>query len=391
VRRVDRRAARGRGLKVIGLLKLDPYINVDPGTMNPYQHGEVFVTDDGAETDLDLGHYERFTSHRMTRHSNFTTGQIYESVIRKERRGEYLGQTVQVIPHVTNEIKASILAAAEGVDLVIVEIGGTVGDIESLPFLEAIRQLNLELGAQTRCSSTSRSCRHRKTAGELKTKPTQHSVMKMREIGIQPDILVCRTEGPISARMKREDRALHQRAGRQRHLAARRTRSTRCRSRSTPRARRQGLRAAQHLVAASRSSTSGSGSSTRSRTRARVKIGVVGKYVDLARFLQEPARGAGPRRPRQRRRVEIEYVDAEHRSEGRHDLLAGVGASSCPAGSASAAPRARSRRSGSRASARSRSSASASACSSPSASTPATSRTSRGAQHRVRRRSRAPR
>jgi CTP synthase len=186
-----------RGLN-IGLQKLDPYLNVDPGTMNPTQHGEVFVTDDGAETDLDLGHYERFVSHRMSRDSNYTSGQIYEAVIRKERRGEYLGQTVQVIPHVTNEIRASILAAAEGLDLLIVEIGGTVGDIESLPFLEAIRQLRLQQDPRDTAFVHLTLLPFIRTAGEIKTKPTQHSVMKMREIGIQPDILVCRSEQQIS-------------------------------------------------------------------------------------------------------------------------------------------------------------------------------------------------
>lgn len=186
-----------RGLK-IGLQKLDPYLNVDPGTMNPTQHGEVFVTDDGAETDLDLGHYERFVSHRMNRHSNYTSGQIYESVIRKERRGEYLGQTVQVIPHVTNRIKEAISEAAEGLDLLIVEIGGTVGDIESLPFLEAIRQLHLTCEPDDTVFVHLTLLPYIRTAGEIKTKPTQHSVMKMREIGIQPDILVCRTEDPIT-------------------------------------------------------------------------------------------------------------------------------------------------------------------------------------------------
>ncbi|MBX7077614.1 MAG: CTP synthase [Nannocystaceae bacterium] len=185
-----------RGLTV-GLQKLDPYLNVDPGTMNPTQHGEVFVTDDGAETDLDLGHYERFVSHRMTRHSNYTSGQIYESVIRKERRGDYLGQTVQVIPHVTNEIKDAITAAADGVDVLIVEIGGTVGDIESLPFLEAIRQLRLEVGREDAVFVHLTLLPFIATAGELKTKPTQHSVMKMREIGIQPDLLVCRSDHKI--------------------------------------------------------------------------------------------------------------------------------------------------------------------------------------------------
>lgn len=182
-----------RGLN-IALQKLDPYLNVDPGTMNPTQHGEVFVTDDGAETDLDLGHYERFVSHRMSRHSNYTTGQIYEKVLAKERRGDYLGQTVQVIPHVTNEIKECILTAAQGVDLLIVEIGGTIGDIESLPFTEAIRQLRMEVGPDNAIFVHLTLVPFIPTAGEMKTKPTQHSVMKMREIGIQPDVLVCRAD-----------------------------------------------------------------------------------------------------------------------------------------------------------------------------------------------------
>ena len=190
-----------RGLN-IGLQKLDPYLNVDPGTMNPTQHGEVFVTDDGAETDLDLGHYERFVSHRMSRHSNYTSGQIYEAVIRKERRGDYLGQTVQVIPHVTNEIKECILGAANGLDLLIVEIGGTVGDIESLPFLEAIRQLRLQVGRENAVFVHLTLLPYLATAGEVKTKPTQHSVMKMREIGIQPDILVCRADRPLPRAVK---------------------------------------------------------------------------------------------------------------------------------------------------------------------------------------------
>ncbi|WP_394843713.1 CTP synthase [Pendulispora brunnea] len=186
-----------RGLRVTHV-KLDPYINVDPGTMSPYQHGEVFVTDDGAETDLDLGHYERFTSARMTRQNNFTTGRIYEAVISKERRGEYLGATVQVIPHITDEIKARVRDATEGVDVAIIEIGGTVGDIESLPFLEAIRQLKIEAGPQNALSMHVTLVPYIATAGELKTKPTQHSVKEMREIGIQPDVLICRTAQPLS-------------------------------------------------------------------------------------------------------------------------------------------------------------------------------------------------
>jgi CTP synthase len=190
-----------RGLCVTHM-KLDPYINVDPGTMSPYQHGEVYVTDDGAETDLDLGHYERFTCARLTRASNVTTGRIYEAVITKERRGEYLGATVQVIPHITDEIKARIREATENADVAIIEIGGTVGDIESLPFLEAIRQLKLEAGPANAISVHVTLVPHIASAGELKTKPTQHSVREMREIGIQPDILVCRCDRPIARGLK---------------------------------------------------------------------------------------------------------------------------------------------------------------------------------------------
>ncbi len=185
-----------RGLKVT-LLKLDPYINVDPGTMSPFQHGEVFVTDDGAETDLDLGHYERFITTRMKKSNNFTTGQIYESVIRKERRGEYLGKTVQVIPHITNEIQDYIHRGAAGYEVAIVEIGGTVGDIESLPFLEAARQLSLRSGRNNTAFVHLTLVPYIASAGELKTKPTQHSVQKLREIGISPDALLCRADRPI--------------------------------------------------------------------------------------------------------------------------------------------------------------------------------------------------
>ena len=190
-----------RGLKITHV-KLDPYINVDPGTMSPIQHGEVYVTDDGAETDLDLGHYERFTSARMGRANNFTTGRIYNSVIQKERRGEYLGKTIQVIPHITDEIKQSILAAADGNDLVIVEVGGTVGDIESLPFLEAIRQLRYDCGEGNTMYVHLTLVPYISAAGELKTKPTQHSVQKLREIGIQPDILLCRTDRNLPKDLK---------------------------------------------------------------------------------------------------------------------------------------------------------------------------------------------
>ncbi|MGD9082674.1 MAG: CTP synthase [Desulfobacterales bacterium] len=190
-----------RGLKVT-LQKLDPYINVDPGTMNPFQHGEVFVTDDGAETDLDLGHYERFTSAILGHDNNFTTGKIYHSVITKERRGDYLGGTVQVIPHITDEIKQSIKLVADSVDVVIVEIGGTVGDIESLPFLEAIRQFRTDVGKENALYIHLTLVPYIGTAGEVKTKPTQHSVKELRSIGIQPDILLCRTNKYLAKEIK---------------------------------------------------------------------------------------------------------------------------------------------------------------------------------------------
>lgn len=192
-----------RGLKVT-LIKLDPYINVDPGTMNPFQHGEVFVLDDGAETDLDLGHYERFTSCRLGSEHNLTTGRVYNSVITKERQGKYLGATVQVIPHVTNEIKDHVLRTTSEVDVAIIEIGGTVGDIESLPFMEAVRQMLLELGPQNAISVHVTLVPYIAAAEELKTKPTQHSVQKLREIGIQPDILICRSDRPLEADQKRK-------------------------------------------------------------------------------------------------------------------------------------------------------------------------------------------
>ena len=197
------RLLKSRGLKV-SLQKMDPYLNVDPGTMSPYQHGEVFVTDDGAETDLDLGHYERFTDTNLTKNSNVTTGKIYWTVISKERKGDYLGGTVQVIPHITNEIKSRIYKVADesGPDVVITEIGGTVGDIESLPFLEAIRQIKYEVDRENVLFIHVTLVPYLSKAGELKTKPTQHSVKELRSIGIQPDIIVCRTEKPISTEMK---------------------------------------------------------------------------------------------------------------------------------------------------------------------------------------------
>ncbi len=193
----------GHGYKVT-LQKFDPYINVDPGTMSPYQHGEVYVTDDGAETDLDLGHYERFTRTQTSRNSNWTTGKIYMSVIQKERRGDYLGRTVQVIPHITNEIKDCIRAVGRDVDVVLVEIGGTVGDIESLPFLEAIRQFRQDVGRENTIYIHLTLVPYISSAGELKTKPTQHSVRDLRSIGIQPDILLCRTDRLLPRDLKQK-------------------------------------------------------------------------------------------------------------------------------------------------------------------------------------------
>lgn len=192
-----------RGLKVT-MTKLDPYINLDPGTMSPFQHGEVFVTEDGAETDLDLGHYERFLKTTMSKKNNFTTGQVYDTVLRNERRGDYLGGTVQVIPHITDEIKRRVYASAEGVDVALIEVGGTVGDIESLPFLEAIRQMRFELGSERSLFVHLTLVPYIRSAGEIKTKPTQHSVKELRTIGIQPDVLICRSERsiPVSERRK---------------------------------------------------------------------------------------------------------------------------------------------------------------------------------------------
>jgi len=192
-----------RGLKVT-LLKLDPYINVDPGTMSPFQHGEVFVTEDGAETDLDLGHYERFTRTTMTRKNNFTTGRVYDTVLHKERRGDYLGATVQVIPHVTDEIKRRVKAGAEGYDVAVVEVGGTVGDIESQPFLEAVRQLKLEMGVTRGMLMHLTLVPYIPTAGEIKTKPTQHSVKELRSIGLQPDVLLCRCSVEVDEGARRK-------------------------------------------------------------------------------------------------------------------------------------------------------------------------------------------
>ncbi len=194
---------QARGLKVT-VLKMDPYLNVDPGTLSPYQHGEVYVTDDGAETDLDLGHYERFLNIRLSKINNATTGQIYYTVISRERNGDYLGKTVQIIPHITDEIKRRIMEVADGVDVVITEVGGTIGDIESLPFIEAIRQFKLDVGENNLVNVHLTLVPFIKAAGEFKTKPTQHSVQRLREIGIHPDILLCRTESPLDVELKKK-------------------------------------------------------------------------------------------------------------------------------------------------------------------------------------------
>ncbi|MCR9162059.1 MAG: CTP synthase [Nannocystaceae bacterium] len=322
-----------RGLN-IGMQKLDPYLNVDPGTMNPTQHGEVFVTDDGAETDLDLGHYERFVSNRMSRHSNYTSGQIYEEVIRRERKGDYLGQTVQVIPHVTNEIKRCVEEAAEGLDLLIVEIGGTVGDIESLPFLEAIRQLRLEVGRENAVFVHLTLLPYLPTAGEVKTKPTQHSVMKMREIGIQPDILVCRCDRPIS-RDVREKIALFTNVDLDAVIPAEdadtiykvplalheaRLDDEVCELLNIW-SREPMLDEWQRIV------------KVLEEPQLRVKIAMVGKYVDLAESYKSLSEALTHGGLPHKAAVDIEYVDAEEiGTRGAESLLSGFAAVLVPGG-----------------------------------------------------------
>ena len=323
-----------RGLRVTHV-KLDPYINVDPGTMSPYQHGEVYVTDDGAETDLDLGHYERFTTARMTRQNNFTTGRIYESVISKERRGEYLGATVQVIPHITDEIKARIRDATEGVDVAIIEIGGTAGDIESLPFLEAIRQMKIEAGHQNALSVHVTLVPYIATAGELKTKPTQHSVKEMREIGIQPDILLCRTQMPLTRALK-EKIALFSNVAVEAVIGAI---DVHCiyevplmfhaegldeliAERLNIWARTPDLSAWQRIVRG-----------FKNPSRPTVKIGIVGKYVHLKdsyKSLHEALVHGGLGNDCH---VDLEYIDSEQIEErGPEALLSGVDAVLVPGG-----------------------------------------------------------
>lgn len=318
----------------VTLMKLDPYINVDPGTMNPLQHGEVFVTEDGAETDLDLGHYERFVRVKMTKANNFTTGRVYANVIRKERKGDYLGGTVQVIPHITDEIKHCIIKAANHVDVALIEIGGTVGDIESLPFLEAIRQMRVELGRQHTLFIHLTLLPYIPTAGELKTKPTQHSVKELRSIGIQPDILLCRSDRPISdsARSKialftnvekeaviplldvdfiyQLPIALHEQ-GLDKTIA----------QHFGLEAKPADLHEWEQVVDAYR------------HPDAEITIGMVGKYVDLAdsyKSLSEALKHAGIQT---RTRVNIDYIDSEElERKGASALLANVDAILVPGG-----------------------------------------------------------
>jgi CTP synthase len=323
-----------RGLRVTHV-KLDPYINVDPGTMSPYQHGEVFVTDDGAETDLDLGHYERFTNARMTRQNNFTTGRIYEAVISKERRGEYLGATVQVIPHITDEIKSRVRDACDGVDVAIIEIGGTVGDIESLPFLEAIRQLKIEAGPQNALSMHVTLVPFIETAGELKTKPTQHSVKEMREIGIQPDILICRTKSSLSTATK-EKIALFSNVAVEAVISAI---DVSCIYEVPLWFHNEGLDdlIAERLNIWSRSPDLGAWQRIVERftkpTRGSVKIGVVGKYVNLKdayKSLHEALVHGGLHNDC---KVDLEYIDSEQiEREGVDKLLAHLDAVLVPGG-----------------------------------------------------------
>ena len=362
-----------RGLKVT-LIKLDPYLNVDPGTMSPFQHGEVFVTDDGAETDLDLGHYERFITTRMKRSNNFTAGQIYKSVLEKERRGDYLGKTVQVIPHVTNEIQEFVKRGAADVDVAIVEIGGTVGDIESLPFLEAVRQMSLRLGPTNTAFVHLTYVPWIAAAGELKTKPTQHTVQKLREIGIQPDVLLCRADRPVpdDERDKislftnvlphgvismwdvdtiyKVPRLLHE----------------------------QGL---DELICMKLQLLTRPADLKRWDTlvhevehpQSTVKIAMCGKYTDLSdsyKSLNEALRHAGIQN---HAKVEIDYVDAETLTPGqRRPAGAASTPSWCPAASASAASKARSSPRSTRASTASPTWASAWACRWPRSSTRAT-------------------
>ncbi len=321
-----------QGLNVT-MLKLDPYINVDPGTMSPFQHGEVFVTDDGAETDLDLGHYERFVRTTMTKKNNFTSGQVYADVIQKERRGEYLGGTVQVIPHITDEMKAKIVAGAKGYDVALVEIGGTVGDIESLPFIEAIRQMRIDCGAENALFIHLTLVPYIATSGEIKTKPTQHSVKELRSIGIQPDILVCRTEAPLpdSARNKI---ALFTNVAVEDVISLTDAKSIydipmmlreeglggRVRSKLKLSSMKTDLSDWQQVAEAHK------------HPQGEVRVAMVGKYIDLAdsyKSLNEALIHAGIQH---RVSVEIDYIDSEALNESNLRQLEGVDAILVPGG-----------------------------------------------------------
>jgi CTP synthase len=323
-----------RGLQVAHV-KLDPYINVDPGTMSPYQHGEVYVTADGAETDLDLGHYERFTNAKFTRANNFTTGKIYETVIAKERRGEYLGATIQVIPHVTDEIKARIREATAEVDVAIIEVGGTVGDIESLPFLEALRQMKVEAGFRNSLSMHVTLVPYIETAGELKTKPTQHSVKEMREIGIQPDILICRTKSNLT-RATKEKIALFSNVDVEAVISAI---DVGCIYELPSVFHREGLDdlVAERLNIWTRKPDLTAWSKVVERftkpSRGAVRVGVVGKYVhlrDAYKSLHEALIHGGLE---QDCRVELEYIDSEEiEKQGADALLSHLDAVLVPGG-----------------------------------------------------------
>ncbi len=322
-----------RGLRVTHM-KLDPYVNVDPGTMSPYQHGEVFVTDDGAETDLDLGHYERFTSVRLKKTANVTTGRIYQTVIDKERKGEYLGATVQVIPHITDQIKASIVAGTKGADVAIVEVGGTVGDIESLPFLEALRQMKVEAGPENAISVHVTLVPNISTAGELKTKPTQHSVKDMREIGIQPDVLICRCDRPVNKGLK-EKISLFSNVPVERVISAV---DVKCIYELPLVLHAEGLddQIADRLNIWSRAPELKRWERTVHRfrnTKGSVKIGIVGKYVhlkDTYKSLHEALVHGGLENEVT---IDFEYIDSEKLEAGSPEpLLAGLDAILVPGG-----------------------------------------------------------
>ena len=300
-----------RGLKV-RQLKMDPYLNVDPGTMSPLQHGEVFVTEDGAETDLDLGHYERFTAQNVSRKQNITTGQIYERVLTKERRGDYLGGTVQVIPHITNEIKDHILELASEVDVLLVEVGGTVGDIESLPFLEAARQMRFDLGDRNVCYIHLTLVPYISTAGELKTKPTQHSVQEMRRIGIQPDILLCRTDRPLTLEI-RSKIGLFANVAAENVIAAKDVDSIYklplvFHSEGLDRilCKRLGLKTKQPDLASWQDFVD-----RIERPTQKVRIAVVGKYVDLKESYKSLNEALTHAAAAHRAELQLDYVDAE--------------------------------------------------------------------------------